>query len=461
MRKLFVLYDDKRIPERRIRDITGNKSFGETIFKRVSLKERTEQIVEKTGLCEAFLDITEYDFTGRSDISFVKLYSDMAVRDEKAFKILLEKALYAKDCYKITYMGEIAAVIYPDEQSVNMNDSEEEYLEIESDAFINLSDWATFRRFITSGFDSRYFNELKGDEYTVIKSSANVEKLHREYSFYGLLPDEMKMWFAMPFSYTENEKEASYSMQRYHMTDLAIRYVHGAIGEEEFTEIMEQLFRFISTRKSKEVSIEEYQNNARELYVDKVNRRIALLKESPKFERIEKIIASGTPYNGIDDVIKKYFALYDKITINKNFKPLLVVGHGDLCFSNILYSRETSFIKLIDPKGAMSEEEMYINPYYDLAKLSHSICGSYDYFNSDLYEIVFDDKMQVGVKISAENERYKEIFREYLDKYSLDYRLIRLYEASLFISMLPLHIDREKKVLGFILNAINILDGIE
>ena len=250
-------------------------------------------------------------------------------------------------------------------------------------------------------------------------------------------------------------------MQRYHMTDLAIRYVHGAIGEEEFTEIMEQLFRFISTRKSKEVSIEEYQNNARELYVDKVNRRIALLKESPKFERIEKIIASGTPYNGIDDVIKKYFALYDKITINKNFKPLLVVGHGDLCFSNILYSRETSFIKLIDPKGAMSEEEMYINPYYDLAKLSHSICGSYDYFNSDLYEIVFDDKMQVGVKISAENERYKEIFREYLDKYSLDYRLIRLYEASLFISMLPLHIDREKKVLGFILNAINILDGIE
>ena len=206
MRKLFVLYDDKRIPERRIRDITGNKSFGETIFKRVSLKERTEQIVEKTGLCEAFLDITEYDFTGRSDISFVKLYSDMAVRDEKAFKILLEKALYAKDCYKITYMGEIAAVIYPDEQSVNMNDSEEDYLEIESDAFINLSDWATFRRFITSGFDSRYFNELKGDEYTVIKSSANVEKLHREYSFYGLLPDEMKMWFAMPFSYTENEK---------------------------------------------------------------------------------------------------------------------------------------------------------------------------------------------------------------------------------------------------------------
>lgn len=461
MRKTIVLYDDSRIPERRICDITGNKSFGDTIFKRISLKERTARIVERTGLCEQMTDIREYDFAGRSGVSFVKLYSDMAIRDEKAFKILLEKSLYAKDCYKITYSGRIAAMIFPNEQSVNMYDSYEDFLEIESDAFINLSDWVTFRRFITSGFDSRFFNELKGDEYTVIKASANKEKLRREYEFYGLLPDEMKMWFAMPFSFTENENEASYTMQRYHMTDLAIRYVHGAISEDEFTEIMESLFRFISTRKSKEVSTEEYQENARLLYVDKVNKRIALLKESPKFERIDKIIASGTPYSGIDEVVAKYYALYDKITRSKNFKPLLVVGHGDLCFSNILYSRETSFIKLIDPKGAMNEDELYINPYYDLAKLSHSICGSYDYFNSDLYEIVFDEKMQAGVKISADNEKYEEIFKTYLEKYALDYRLIRLYEASLFLSMLPLHIDREKKVLGFILNAIKILDRIE
>lgn len=460
MRKLIVLYDDNRIPERRICDITGNKSFGETIFKRISLKDRMAQIIEKTGLCEAFMDISEYDFAGRSDASFMKLYSDKAIRDEKAFKILLEKSLYAKDCFKITYMGEIAAVIYPDEASVNANDPEEDFLEIESDAFINLSDWATFRRFITSGFDSRFFNELQGDDYTVIKHSANIEKLRREYTFYGLLPDEMKMWFAMPFSYSENEKEASYSMQRYHMTDLAIRYVHGAISEEEFREIMEKLFRFISVRKVKEVSIEEYNANAGMLYITKVDKRIKQLKESGKYDRLNKIIASATPYPSIDAVFERYLSLYNAITQNKNFKPLLVVGHGDLCFSNILYSRETSFIKLIDPKGAMTEDELYMNPYYDLAKLSHSICGSYDYFNSDLYEIVYDDDMHLSLKIAADNEKFTDIFKEYLEKYSLDYRLIRLYEASLFLSMLPLHIDREKKVLGFILNAIKILDEI-
>lgn len=461
MRKLIVLYDDNRIPERRISDITGNKSFGETIFKRVSLKDRIAKTVERSGLCAGFLNLSEYDFAEGSNVSFMKLYSDMAVKDEKAFKILLEKSLYAKDCYKITQDGVIAAVIYPDEAALSEALPEEDFLEIESEAFIKLSDWAVFRRFITGGFDSRYFNELKGDEYTVVKHSANVEKLRREYNFYGLLPDEMKMWFAMPFSYTESENEASYSMERFHTTDLAIRYVHGAVSCEEFREIMEKLFRFISTRKVKQVSIEEYNSNAEALYCDKVRDRIAQFKESGIYERINNLVKSGTGYDGIDTVMYRYMSLYLKITGSKNFMPVLVVGHGDLCFSNILYSREASFIKLIDPKGAMNEDELYMNPYYDIAKLSHSVCGLYDYFNSDQYEIVMDDEMHLGLKIDSDNSEYVEIFKEYLKRYNFDYRLIRLYEASLFLSMIPLHIDREKKVLGFILNAIKIMDEVD
>ncbi|MBC7389181.1 MAG: hypothetical protein H7329_08235, partial [Opitutaceae bacterium] len=41
-----------------------------------------------------------------------------------------------------------------------------------------------------------------------------------------------------------------------------------------------------------------------------------------------------------------------------------------------------------------------------------------------------------------------------------NYELVRIFEASLFLSMLPLHIDNPKKVLAFILNAINILTEI-
>ncbi|MBR5406153.1 MAG: hypothetical protein IK111_00790, partial [Lachnospiraceae bacterium] len=105
--------------------------------------------------------------------------------------------------------------------------------------------------------------------------------------------------------------------------------------------------------------------------------------------------------------------------------------------------------------------DMYMNPYYDIAKLSHSVCGSYDYFNSDLYEISLNDNLKFELKIDCDNDRYIGIFNEYLEKNGLDVRLIRLYEASLFLSMLPLHMDREKKVFGFILNAIKIMDTLE
>ena len=62
-------------------------------------------------------------------------------------------------------------------------------------------------------------------------------------------------------------------------------------------------------------------------------------------------------------------SLYGKVTKAYPEKEhRLVVGHGDLCFSNILYSREANLLKLIDPKGALAEEDLYTDPYYDPEK---------------------------------------------------------------------------------------------
>ena len=52
---------------------------------------------------------------------------------------------------------------------------------------------------------------------------------------------------------------------------------------------------------------------------------------------------------------------------------------------------------------------------------------------------------------------YVARFKEYLEQHGFAYELVRLYEASLFLSMLPLHIDNPHKVFGFLLNGIAIL----
>ena len=224
----------------------------------------------------------------------------------------------------------------------------DKYTEIASDAFTDLSDVANFRSFITGGFDARFFNSLAGDEYTVVKSSSKKDKIKAEYTFYGLLPDDMKQWFVRPFDYKEQDGTASYRMQRYHMTDLAIRYVHGSISLEEFSEILKHLFYFLAHRKTAEVTGMEYEAEAKRLYVSKVYDRIRQLKQCEGYDSLAKLIAAGTPYGDIDELVKRYVNMYDRMQSAISFAHVKAVSHGDLCFSNILYSHESSQIILID-----------------------------------------------------------------------------------------------------------------
>lgn len=464
MKKVIVLINDNRKPCREISSITGKKSFGNTIYKRISLKKR---------LVDAFVDDEsvvlaedEIEFAGRAvkiyDSAVVMLYTDFIVTDSKELKIITKKACFSHENYRLICEGRLCGVIFADVNGYLRSSEQdyEKYSEVATTAFKDISDPTAFRNYITGGFDARFFNMLSGDDHTVIKKSENLEKIKKEYEFYYLLPEDMKQWFVRPYDYKEEGNVASYTMKRYHMTDLAIRYVHGAIKTTEFDEIMDNLFYFIAHRKVKKVSVEEYEFAATGLYIAKAEERVAKLKTMEGYDQIAQSIATLTPYKDIDEIIEKYKGLYKSIRTGKKFEPVQVVGHGDLCFSNILYNHDANLCMLIDPRGALTEDDLYMDPYYDLAKLSHSVCGHYDYFNSDLYTIVMDSNMQARINVDCDNREYVRIFKSYLEKNGLDLRLIRLYEASLFLSMLPLHMDRPQKVFAFILNAVAILESL-
>lgn len=465
MRKnVVVIYDDTRKPNRDISMITGKKGFGDIIYKRMTLQDRTAEIFKGFEECVLFVKRGNDDgVTIDKNTPVILYYSDFVINNEKAIKILITKSLCAHENYAVTVEDKIACVIF---DSIDSYHNAEDVLydsfpKIATEGLLDISQVNAFRAFITGGFEARFFNNLSGDEYTVVKSSDKINKIKAEYTFYGLLPEDMKQWFVRPYGYKEEDGKASYMMERYHMTDLAIRYIHGAISVEEFEDILEKLFYFVKIRQVKEVSNEEYENMANSLYIAKVEDRINQLKQTEGFVKIDSLIKTLTKYDSIDEIVEEYKKLYEKIRSGKRFVNVSVIGHGDLCFSNILYSKEASLLKLIDPKGALSEEELYMDPYYDLAKLSHSICGNYDFYNSDLFEIVTGDDLRAYLKVDENNKEYIKLFKEALSKYGLDYNIVRLYEASLFISMLPLHMDRPKKVFAFILNAIDIMESLE
>ena len=490
MKQVMIIYDDRKMPDRKIRSITGEKSFGETILKRVPLQERLQRVCMSAKNARDFIILKGNDsvyklnqeFTngrnvGNTSVSdgcaVLYLYSNFGIRSEKELHFLIQKAAYVDTVYTAKCGDALAAILFPDREAMlaAADECEERSVtadQIDQDAFTDLSIQSNFLSYITGGFDARFFNALEGDEHTVTKRSTKKEKIKSEYKFYGMLPDSMKQWFVMPYDYKEDAKGACYTMERIHTTDIAIRYVHGAVSVEELSDILEQLFYFLKNRAVKKTDVKTAEKTAEESYVEKLRRRIEDLKKNPHYEEFDTMLRMGTSYDGIEQIVKKYESLYRQLRKEAYAKKghqvsdkSLVIGHGDLCFSNILYSREAGLLKLIDPKGALTEDEMYQDPYYDLAKLSHSVCGGYDFFNSGLYQVALGADLKWQLSVDADLSQNKEVFREYLDRIGYDFRFVRICEAGLFLSMLPLHMDQPGKVFGFLLNAIAIMEELD
>lgn len=476
-KRLAVIYDDRELPNERIAQVAGKKSYGRIIFRQKTMETRWKENLASRDYVQDFYTVRDtltleeaLERVSRLPESTVVLwlYSDFAAGNTEKTSLLLEKGQFLNEDLRVVRRRKTAMLFFHNTEAFfawvkrgKNREGAEGTETVAGDMLVELGDFDEFIRYITSGFDARFFNTLEGDRYLVTKRSSNKEKIRSEYQFYYLLPKEMQYWFVQPFGYGETLDSAYYSMERMHMTDLAIRYVHGAISLEEFEHILDRLFYFLMSRESRMVSEEEYRVQREKLYLTKVRKRLESLKEHPDFARMDLMVRAGTSYGGIDEIFAFYERLYARVQERFRFVPLSVVGHGDLCFSNILYQKNASLLRLIDPKGAQTQEELWMDPWYDVAKLSHSICGCYDFFNSGLYRVEVGKDMRLSLKLDFSNRPYAEKFRAYLEKNQFSYPVVRLYEASLFLSMLPLHMDNVQKVFGFLLNAEAILREVE
>jgi hypothetical protein len=323
---------------------------------------------------------------------------------------------------------------------------------------IDVSNERTLLDFLSGHFDARHFNAIEPHDFTVTKRSRDRAKLKREFDFYKLAPPGMQMFLVQPFDFRDDGVTASYRMERLQVPDMALQWVNGALNASEFDAFLARMFHFLDSRPVKEVGGAEAERIRRALYVDKVRERIDAFKAMPIFTQFAPLLERAC--GGIDALVARYLDLYEAMP-SQNREHRLAIGHGDPCFSNILYAKNNQFMRLIDPRGASSEAELYTDRYYDVAKLSHSVLGGYDFINQGKFDLAIDDALNMRLTLeSAPRPWARDAFYRHADRAGFDLRLTRLYEASLFISMLPLHIDRPRNVLGFACNAINVLNEV-
>ena len=278
--------------------------------------------------------------------------------------------------------------------------------------------------FNTDYYTSRYFNQIADLGYTLAKKSDNIEKIKSEYNFYYLLPDYLKMYFVQPFNLSEDEGAATYEMEKIPVLNAAQQLISGQMTKESFDWFLARVSDFQAKAGLLESTEEEVLEQAKYLVIEKTEAR---LKDLDYKEQLERLKAAYDKY------------LPERTTWN------LALSHGDLCLSNILWIPETKMIKLIDPRGANTTDDLFLDEYYDLAKLSHSIFSNYEVMVYGMGEV--PDFAGPGLK-------------EYLEFRGVSLNLLKVYEAALFLSMIPLHSDSPARMEAFKETAEYILDNI-
>ena len=305
-------------------------------------------------------------------------------------------------------------------------------------------------------FSAREFNSLKVDAVrgTITKISRKKQKLLDEANWYKELPAEVACYAPRVFNVSENEEFASVEMELYGYANLAETFIYGSNNLEDWYNIIEALlkvhkvFENYTEPQNKEELVEIYQNKTQQRLDD-----IAV-----KNPEILKMMQSD--YISINNIHYKNYpllksALNTEIAKLTNYDKRTIV-HGDYCFSNILFDPMHYIFKLIDPRGRFKTQSIYGDPRYDIAKLRHSIVGLYDFIVAGLYKLKATGKDSYDFQISTPilTEKLEPFFDELVVNYGYDRREIKLIEALLFLTMIPLHSDDTQRQKAFYLTSI-------
>jgi hypothetical protein len=266
----------------------------------------------------------------------------------------------------------------------------------------------------TDKYTSRYFNSILEKDNTLIKSSSHIKKITAEYDYYYNLPNSTKRYFIQPFNLKIKNGLASYEMEKIQTKNYAELILNSDISFDSIFSVLKEIEKFKLELPPK---INTGRKQSKKLVINKTEKRIQSIKDNKEeLDLFNRIVIA---YN--------YFS--------KNRKTWnLVLSHGDLCLSNILFVENINMVKFIDPRGATKPKDLYLDEYYDLAKLSHSILGGYE-------KIIYNK--------TTDTKELENMFLDYLKNKDICLELLRVYEASLFLSMIPMHTNSPDNILLF------------
>lgn len=483
---MIAVYDDRIPVPDEARDFVGIERFSRLVFRKRTLLEQTQDIVRSADIDRFVVLNDDNDAAslatelGRGPQHQRILYipSSMVFPSGESARLSLCAFAYSDDHFSLTPEAESSAppvLAMRAKGAVHLLENTdlsrwraliqagpEPFHAVENKCgSIDLTVRGRLIEFLSATFDARAVNRISQDDLLVTKRSTNVEKMRQEYQFYLHIEGPLRLFFLQPLTFREGPGWAEYQTERLFIPDVAVQWIHRAFDRDTFANLLGRLRAFLTLRPVRTLDSTAAVSTVEGLYLTKVDQRLAQLRASPVAAAVGGMLARVPGVGDLDTLIERYRRLWRQLGGQRK-QVRQAVSHGDLCFSNMLYHRQSQQLKFIDPRGASNPDEVWLDEYYDVAKLSHSVLGLYDLINHDLVELRLQRDLTVDMVLEAADLAAMQAdFRAEIEDMGFDVRLVRLYEASLFLSMVPLHADVPKKVVAFLITAARIMDEIE
>ena len=260
----------------------------------------------------------------------------------------------------------------------------------------------------------RTFNKVEYNEDRVTKTTSNMGEVY----WYQNIPKGIEHLFPKVYDIKDNQ----ITMENIDGVSFSYLYTHKLLKVEQLKELLKQLTIF----HSRTAKVEKYPN----VYADYTKK----LRERyhNNLELYNKYIHAESIFRQLDNWL---FTYNDAI---------FTIIHGDPVFTNVLQTEQG--LKFIDMKGKVGDELTIIGDnYYDLAKVYQSLLG---------YDFILNDIELDNVYMKD----FKQFFEQSFSEGNLN--IIKMITASLFFTLMPLHIEDQDKFAKYFKIINTLLDGI-
>ena len=312
--------------------------------------------------------------------------------------------------------------------------------------------------------EARTFNhiEIDKDRGILKKTSKDVEKFIGEIKWYLKLPTDIEYVRPRIFSYSLNYNQPYVCMEYYSYRTLHELFLYAELSGEQWESIFKKI-KFVLDDFSRYKLKDDKLNVAlKSMYLDKTLNRLNKLRDQSEFINLfkEPICINEKFYLSLNEIFKILEKIIPQMLYDVDTFSII---HGDFCFPNIMIDDNLKFIKLIDPRGKFGKYDIYGDPRYEIAKLLHSIEGKYDFIIKNLFSLEILEENHFNLKILESSRPFDllEIFISvFQDNLKENIKTVRLIEALLFLSMIPMHKESIDHQYAMLCTGVKLLNEV-